>query len=328
MKSTAISSPRARSEKLASRLAHILAQLHQGDVLDKHHLAESFGVDVRTIERDLGERMAGIVERGANGQWQLTHIARGTIPARKLNDYAQLAGTQGLFPDSSLAYVLDQIETGPAHTGLHVQPVATEDLRPQMRLFSQLQAAVKARHECRFVYIDKPRHVQPYKLLHKNGIWYLAAAEADTNILKNFAVGRIDDLEVDATSRFTPDSAHLDYIDNQQDIWFTTQSTEVQLRVAAQAAHYFARRALLPHQQHRPHPDGDGSLLVTARIHHPQQLLPLVRYWLPHVRILQPQSLHDELMANLWDAIDACAPAIEATTLPPEDEAFAPDTQP
>lgn len=321
MKSTATSSPRARSEKLASRLAHILAQLHQGDVLDKHHLAESFGVDVRTIERDLGERMAGIVERGANGQWQLTHTARGTIPARKINDYAQLAGTQGLFPDSSLAYVLDQIETGPAHTGLHVQPVATEDLRPQMRLFSQLQAAAKARHECRFVYKDKPRHVHPYRLLHKNGIWYLAAAEADTNILKNFAVGRIDNLAVDTSARFTPDATHLDYIDNQQDIWFTTQSTEIQLRVAADAAHYFARRALLPHQQHRPHPDGDGSLLVTACIHHPQQLLPLVRYWLPHVRILRPEALHDALMHSLWQALDLLAPPVEAQSTLPQEEA-------
>ena len=69
-----------KGEKLAQRLSHILAQLHQGDAIDKHQLAEDFQVDVRTIERDLGERLHGIAERNADGYWQLTHAARSTIP--------------------------------------------------------------------------------------------------------------------------------------------------------------------------------------------------------------------------------------------------------
>lgn len=134
----------AKSEKLASRLAHILAQLHQGDLLDKHQLAENFNVDVRTIERDLGERLVGIIERGAGGQWQLTHTARGTIPTRKLNDYAQLAGTQNLLPDRSLPYLLEQLEAGPARNGLQVLPVSREDLSTHTQPFKQLQAAIEA----------------------------------------------------------------------------------------------------------------------------------------------------------------------------------------
>ena len=43
-----------KGEKLALRISHILALLHQGDTIEKHELAQSFGVDVRTIERDLG----------------------------------------------------------------------------------------------------------------------------------------------------------------------------------------------------------------------------------------------------------------------------------
>ena len=50
-----------------------------------------------------------------------------------------------------------------------------------------------------------------------------------------------------------------------------------------------------------------GSLIVTASIHHPTQLLPVVRYWMPHVRIIEPraweQSLIDELRQTLaaWE---------------------------
>jgi predicted DNA-binding transcriptional regulator YafY len=66
-------------------------------------------------------------------------------------------------------------------------------------------------------------------------------------------------------------------------------------------AKYFARRSLLPHQSH--YFDTDGTLLVRAQISHPNQLLPVVRYWLPHVRILQPQAWHEDLVHNLNETL-------------------------
>lgn len=51
----------SKGEKLAQRLSQILARLHQGAAVDKHQLAQDFQVDVRTIERDLGERLARLL---------------------------------------------------------------------------------------------------------------------------------------------------------------------------------------------------------------------------------------------------------------------------
>ena len=143
----------------------------------------------------------------------------------------------------------------------------------------------------------------PYRLIHKNGVWYLAAEEAGR--LKNFSVALIEQLQVDSSAPFTPKRTHLDYIANKADVWFTEQTTEVLLRIAPDIAHYFARRQLLPQQQHRQ--DSDGSLLVTTQINHINQLLPVVRYWLPHVRIVKPAEWHEELVQGLrqtlvqWD---------------------------
>ncbi|MBP8888219.1 MAG: WYL domain-containing protein, partial [Flavobacterium sp.] len=66
--------------------------------------------------------------------------------------------------------------------------------------------------------------------------------------------------------------------------------------------HYFARRQLLPQQQHRQ--DSDGSLLVTTQINHINQLLPVVRYWLPHVRIIQPTDWRKRLIQDLKEGIN------------------------
>ena len=296
-------SARARStvknEKLAQRLSDILARLHQGEALDKHQLVARYRVKARTIERDLGERLCGIAVRSEDGLWRLAQVARGTIPAHYLNDYQRLAGTERLFPDPSLRYLLEQLETPLPQRSTQVQPLPQEDLGSRSPLFTQLQSAIEARHVCHFTYKAKPRQAQPYRLIHRGGVWYLAAEEAGR--LKNFSVALMEGLQVDTTHTFTPQRAHLDYIQAKDDVWFTESTTEVLLRVAPEVAHYFSRRALLPQQ--KQHPDADGSLLVTTHINHINQLLPVVRYWLPHVRIVQPQAWHEELVAGLRQAL-------------------------
>ncbi|MDH1337385.1 WYL domain-containing protein [Comamonas thiooxydans] len=299
MSASTSASSASKGEKLAQRLSQILARLHQGDAVDKHQLAQDFQVDVRTIERDLGERLCGIVERSANGQWQLTRTTRSTIPAKHLHGYARMSGTEHLFPDNSLRYLLEQLHTPEQQRTTHVQAIAHEDLRPRTQEFVQLQTAIEQKHPCSFSYKGKHRNVQPYKLIHKNGVWYLAAEEGAK--LKNFSIGLIENLLVDQSSFFAPKRIHKEYIDAKDDIWFTEDTTEVLLRVAPEVAHYFIRRPLLPQQQQRQ--DRDGSLLVTTHINHIDQLLPVVRYWLPHVRIVQPADWHEELKVGLQEAI-------------------------
>ena len=288
-----------KGERLSLRLSGILARLHQGEALDKHQLVQQFDVDVRTIERDLKKRLAGIVERNADGLWQLTRAARATVPAKRLRDYARLTGTEHFFPDTSLRYLLEQLETPEPRRATHVQPTPQENLGAHGPLFAQLQAAIAQHQECCFTYKAKPREAQPYRLIHKNGVWYLAAEEAGR--LKNFSVALIEGLQVDEASRFTPKRTHQDYINAKDDVWFTEGTTEVLLRVAPEVAHYFTRRALLPRQQQRE--DGDGALLVTTHINHINQLLPVVRYWLPHVRIVAPKAWHAALMEGLRQAL-------------------------
>ncbi|MDH0901355.1 WYL domain-containing protein [Comamonas aquatica] len=294
-----IARPAPKGEKLAQRLSHIISRLHQGDVLEKRQLAQDLQVNVRTIERDLGERLYGIAEQNADGCWQLVSTSRSSIPSKHLHGYARMSGTEHLFPDNSLDYLLGQLQTPEQQRTTHVQAIAHEDLRARTEVFFQLQTAIKQKNPCHFEYKDKARTVQPYKLIHKNGVWYLAAEESFK--LKNFSIALIKGLQVDAASHFTPKRNHQDYIAAKDDVWFTEDTTEVLLRVAPDVAHYFLRRPLLPYQQQRQ--DTDSSLLVTTKINHIDQLLPVVRYWLPHVRIIQPQAWHEELKDGLRQAL-------------------------
>ena len=107
---TAKQSAETKGEKLALRLSGILARLHQGEALDKHQLVQQFDVDVRTIERDLYQRLEGIAERNADGLWQLAKASRATVPTSHLHSYARLTGAEHVFPDTSLRYLLEQLE--------------------------------------------------------------------------------------------------------------------------------------------------------------------------------------------------------------------------
>lgn len=293
-------STQKKGEKLAQRLSYILAQLHQGKQIDKHALAEQFGVDIRTIDRDLSERLTTIAERNKNGLWQLTNQARGTIPATHLHRYARMVGTEKLLPNTKLDYLVNQINTPEADRSIYVQPLSQENLTSQKPLFLLLQNAIEQKLECHFHYKNKDRIVHPYRLIHRAGIWYLAATEK--NILKNFSVALIEKPSINTDVFFTPKPELYEYINNKDGIWFTEQATEVILRVAPNIAHYFTRRDLLPKQQNRL--DRDGSLQVTTSINHINQLLPIVRYWLPDVRILQPASWHQELLNSLHHALE------------------------
>lgn len=295
--------PVGKAGKLAQRISHILARLHQGERLEKTQLARQFGVDIRTIERDQGERLAGIIERTADGHWQLAPSSRATIPATHLDEYARMAGVQHVFPDHSLPWLIGQLDTPAEARGLHVQPVPEEDLRAAAPAFDDLQRAVQRRHPCRFSYRGKARHARPYQLIHKNGLWYLAALEEGGKQLKVFRLSSIRDLSVEDTVTFRRQRRHLDYLAGQSDIWFTPRATTVKLHAAAAIARHFQQRALLPKQTTQP--NADGSLLISARIHHPTQLLPVVRYWMPHLRILTPHNWQRTLIHELRQTLAA-----------------------
>jgi hypothetical protein len=60
------------------------------------------------------------------------------------------------------------------------------------------------------------------------------------------------------------------------------------------------RRDLLPNQQIDKTLE-DGSLIVSSRIAHDHQILPLIRYWLPNVQVISLNELRHTLFQGLRD---------------------------
>ena len=65
-------------------------------------------------------------------------------------------------------------------------------------------------------------------------------------------------------------------------------------KVSPEAAGYFTRRKLIAGQVIEKTLE-DGGLIVSTKVAHPNQILPIVRYWIPHVRVISPEHLQTEL---------------------------------
>jgi len=158
-------------------------------------------------------------------------------------------------------------------------------------------AAIQQHKQVTFLYRGEPKSVSPYRLIHHHGNWYLAATFE--NELRAYRLSRIELLSDQSMCvDFEVDPEILAQLENEETIWFGQEKTEVVLKVDAEVAIHFQARALLPEQQVIKFLD-DGGLLVSSRIVHTKQILPLVRYWVPHLKIISPEGLQDEMEQGL-----------------------------
>ncbi|MEO5685917.1 MAG: WYL domain-containing protein [Burkholderiaceae bacterium] len=294
-------------DKLVDRLVGILWKLNRGEVLVPSELAREFGVTLRTIQRDLNVRFARFGLETSEVGYSLPVAALGKLATPDLGRMVGILDLESVFPefhDSILRTLVDpRIESPWLMRG----SLAPEDPKAYGAVFDQLDRAVREKRIVGFRYGSHSRaareDVRPYRLLRHNAIWYLAATEEGH--LKTFALGRISGLLV-SEARFQPEPEIATAVGKSEGIWFGSKDAvlqTVELDVAAPAAEYWKRRRLLPRQVALRECD-DGSLRLTVEAAHLQEILPVVRYWIPHVRIVSPAEWQQEMDVSLRAYLD------------------------
>ena len=146
-----------------------------------------------------------------------------------------------------------------------------------------------------FTYNDKSRIVKPYKLLNTKGIWYLIATQEDE--IKTFSFKKITKLEK-TSQTFQIEQSIIDKINNDDNVWFSNSEIEVVLKIKKEVANYFLRRKIIPNQIVLKELD-DKGLLVSCKVSFDEEILKIVRYWIPNVEIISPDYLKEKLENGL-----------------------------
>ena len=286
-------------DTLVYRLAQMLVKLNQGEKLEPHALAEEFGVNLRTIQRDLNERFAYLPLEKIEGRYQLDPTFLGKISIKDIHRFASLAGVKGLFPSLANDFLRDIFDSRVQST-LLVKGHNYENIGDKGALFKDLEKAIIAHRHVSFSYqkaegLKTYQAVAPYKLVNHKGIWYLVAQDGEK--LKSFSITKLSTLLTQDT--FFEWDANIDnQLAEDDGIWLSDAKQEVVLKVRAEVAGYFKRRKLIANQVIEKELE-DGGLIISAKIGHTNQILPIVRYWIPHIRIISPEELQVEIDKSL-----------------------------
>lgn len=285
-------------ERLADRLANILTKLNMGHQLSIKELAADFGVSTRTISRDFDRlnTYLPLLQDIESKKYYLDLNYLGKIAPKDIRNFAQLSGINHLYPSLDMSFLRELLDSR-AHQIYSAKGYSFEDVSQFKELFKVLGKAIQEQRQISFVYKGEPRLVQPYRLIHHHGSWYLAAVRK--NQLRTYRISHIQLMQSpDEDSQFVPDPNNVKLVENDDSIWFGQDKQEIILSIDSQVAFYFKQRSILPEQQIVKELN-DGGLLVSSKINHDMQLLPLIRFWIPHLKIVNPEGLQEELEIDL-----------------------------
>lgn len=172
-------------------------------------------------------------------------------------------------------------------------------------LLNRMVKAIKEKKRVAFRYApgqggeEHPVNMEPYRIVYFGGFWYLVGNEPCTGILKRYALDKITDLRLcGGLCKGVPDDLDA-VLRGSANIWFTGErNLEVTILVDASVGHYFKRRKMFPTQEikeERP----DGSLVVSYRVGHYEEIRNILKSWIPNIVILAPEEFKKDFLADV-----------------------------
>ena len=274
---------------LIERVCETFSALYQGAAIDKDWLCSQFNIAERTAYRDLA-RLSPLLDDIGKGRFKLCSHLMPSMHSGHLAEFAHFAGVSQIFPHSDGLSLRKRMRKS---ENIEILGAKSRDNQRFSTLIDQLDKAISSRRLVTFNYRDKPREVQPYKLINHYGLWYLAGV--DNTRLKSFELARIDGFLL-SESIFEWDEHITAELNNAEGIRFG-KGIETTLWVSAHAAQFVTRRPLFP-EQRVVETLQDKSLKVTCVINDKHTLFRWLRYWLPDIHITAPASLKAEFIKD------------------------------
>lgn len=277
---------------LIERLCETFGALYQGATIDRVWICERFGVTERTAYRDLA-RLGHLLDEVDTGQYMLSpHLIPALHPGH-LAEFASFAGVAHLFPKNDGKSLRKRMSNP---DNIAILGASSRQNHLLEGLLNLLDKAITSRCAVTYLYREKSRCVQPYRLINHYGLWYLAAVEHGR--LKAYELARIEGCGLTET-HFTPERAVIEELAASVGIRFGARE-EATLWVSAHAAPYVLRRPLFPAQR-LLETNEDGSITIATAVSDSHTLFRWLRYWLPEIHIVSPDSLSKAFKDDLQE---------------------------
>jgi len=293
-------------DKILTRLSKILSKLYAGEALFVTELADEFNVSTRTIQRDLNERLSSFPIYQDGKKWKMQEGFK-LEKHHSIEECVVLDIMEGIFvsDDGTFASKAKQLlsklkneEFNPIYTKLDI-----EDISDKLKEIALLEEAIKNRVLIDSVYEMQdhsiPITIKPLKIANYEGFWYLIAIDSKDEKLKKYYLKSIKDIKI-TDEKFKSDTDLEKLLENSRSIWFDdkVKPFSVTLLISSDIAKYIKRKPILKTQKIIKENE-DGTLEISVMITHEMEIIPIVKYWMPHIKVLEPRAIIDEIGEDL-----------------------------
>ena len=274
---------------LAKRLAFILTKLNNGERFTLEELALEFGTNTKTISRDLKERFIYIPIKKEGKYYSLEEYALGKLNLEDIKNFATISGIKSLYPTLTNQFLTEILENKINRVFL-IKNSGFEVIENKKEDFEKLSRAIAKYQLVEFIYKNVEKIVEPYKLINSNGVWYLCAN--DNEKLKTYSFTKMENLKI-KNDKFNLNIELLNQIEKDEINWFSNEAKEVHLKIDNNAKEYFLRKKILANMKIIE--ETSEYFIVSTKIAFDDEIINLVKYWIPYIEIISPNDLAKKL---------------------------------
>jgi len=290
-------------DKILTRLTTILKRLNDGESLGIKDLAEEFNVSTRTIQRDFNERLISFPIVQINKKWQMEDGFKieksvdmeDSVVLDIIEKITENIGGKFATKSNKLLSKIKNKEYNPIYTKLNI-----EDISDKLKEIQLLEQSIKNKTaiSCQYLYKDEryDTTLQPLKIVNFEGFWYLVALR-DGDVRKYY-LKELSNIKVTDTT-FTVNTKIDELLNNSISIWFNQHNEPFEIKLFANkwATKYFKRRPLPT--QIIESLNEDGTMEFIVKITHEMEILPIIKYWIPNLHVIEPIWLKDIVKQDL-----------------------------
>jgi len=292
----------------SQRILHILKKLSTHEKICTKLLVSELAESERNIQRDikllkafLGEGLVGM-ERGCYqlmDKHYFSDMLKGQHNSKELVNFLEFLT---LMDSQSLKFLERQEFDFLKHIKRDASQLYTifdhpiEELQ-KSSFIDELKTAIKQRRYCDIIYNEREplllENIQPQRILYAKNNWYLAAMTQNYKLnggFKRFRINFIEKLTLQSKT-FHRNLQAEEHIKSMQSLFqdFNQPNYEVFLRADKEIARYFRVKKYLSSQKIIREEEGD--LILSFMINNEMEIIPLIKTWLPHLKVLSPHTL-------------------------------------